>query len=693
MNDNDPTPGSADNSFVAPSDIAEMAGVSRAAVSNWRKRNDDFPQDVGGTPSKPLFSRPEVVAWLQQRGYKVHQDRGEGLVWAALNALRDTLRPDESADLLLSLACVRKLSAEDSSPVWDRLRNAPPDQGLTTLAELAAHEAHRNPRWARLVSLLPGQVRAVRSNALSYVVDILDQVDLSDLAEVVDASLAKMARAKVREGLEHGFVESRTSAALASLAVAHGGNSIYDPSCGVASALIGAVTRGLQPKQVVGHDINLEAATQAAQRCYLHGIDADIRVADVLGDDPDPELHCDTVIAEPPFGLAVGPAVHIADRRWRYGMPPKSAGDTLWLQHALAHLADGGRGFVVTSTITLARSGADRAVRTGLLRDGCVEAIVALPPRMLPHVGVNLVLWVLRPSQSSGQDAVQFLDLTEAENVEARIGDLYKSMASGASVDEPHRVVDVRDILAADADLTVQRWVQVPDRDPSEVAGQYAASWKQLYNTVAAIEGSSGSLRHFAGTTDARVFTVGDLIDQGVLEVRPGRVIPREVPDELQHRVVSAKHVTAGKVDDVEEEDDVVPSTLAGNLTREGDVLVNTMHRVRAVLDASGGHLPASGVYRVRVLDPAQVSPAYLALVLSGSWNDRFQGGSTIQRADLKLLEIPLVPKSEQANVQLADTSAQLLLELSAQIHQHATEVRASMLDALRYNVPLDGDL
>ena len=48
----DPAPGADDGSLVAPSDIAEMAGVSRAAVSNWRKRNDDFPDPVGGTPAK-----------------------------------------------------------------------------------------------------------------------------------------------------------------------------------------------------------------------------------------------------------------------------------------------------------------------------------------------------------------------------------------------------------------------------------------------------------------------------------------------------------------------------------------------------------------------------------------------------------------------------------------------------------------
>jgi hypothetical protein len=48
--------------------IARLAGVGRAAVSNWRKRHPDFPQPVGGSPASPLFDRDAVVAWLKTTG-------------------------------------------------------------------------------------------------------------------------------------------------------------------------------------------------------------------------------------------------------------------------------------------------------------------------------------------------------------------------------------------------------------------------------------------------------------------------------------------------------------------------------------------------------------------------------------------------------------------------------------------------
>lgn len=48
--------------------IARLAGVGRAAVSNWRRRYPEFPKPVGGSPTSPTFSRAEVEAWLKVTG-------------------------------------------------------------------------------------------------------------------------------------------------------------------------------------------------------------------------------------------------------------------------------------------------------------------------------------------------------------------------------------------------------------------------------------------------------------------------------------------------------------------------------------------------------------------------------------------------------------------------------------------------
>ena len=48
--------------------IARLAGVGRAAVSNWRRRYPGFPRPVGGSPTSPTFDRAEVEAWLKESG-------------------------------------------------------------------------------------------------------------------------------------------------------------------------------------------------------------------------------------------------------------------------------------------------------------------------------------------------------------------------------------------------------------------------------------------------------------------------------------------------------------------------------------------------------------------------------------------------------------------------------------------------
>ena len=48
--------------------IARLAGVGRAAVSNWRRRYPGFPRPVGGSSTSPTFDRAEIEAWLKNTG-------------------------------------------------------------------------------------------------------------------------------------------------------------------------------------------------------------------------------------------------------------------------------------------------------------------------------------------------------------------------------------------------------------------------------------------------------------------------------------------------------------------------------------------------------------------------------------------------------------------------------------------------
>src|SRR5579862_3524261 len=54
--------------LITAAAIARLAGVGRAAVSNWRKRHPEFPKPAGGSPASPTFDRAEVLTWLTETG-------------------------------------------------------------------------------------------------------------------------------------------------------------------------------------------------------------------------------------------------------------------------------------------------------------------------------------------------------------------------------------------------------------------------------------------------------------------------------------------------------------------------------------------------------------------------------------------------------------------------------------------------
>lgn len=679
--------------LVAPSDIAEMAGVTRGAVSNWRKRADDFPEVRGGTTAKPLFARDEALAWLSSRGYSVKNDHGEAHVWSTMNALRGAISPAAMGDLILALACARKLSNEsptEPSP-WTQVQDDVIHGGLKALSRVAQVEARRDPRWSLLVEQ-PVESAHVDPVAVDVVVRALSGIAPAGLAlaSTADYVLAKVARAQVRSGLEHGFVDSRVSEVLGSLAAANGGRVLYDPACGIGAALLAALAAGLHPERVVGHEINRYALRQAAQRAYLRGVDIELTAGDVLTDDLDAQLRADIVVAEPPYAAQLPPSIHVSDPRWEFGMPTRRSSETTWIQHTVAHLAEHGRGFVVTPDGTLFRSN-EKAIRTELVRRGCVEAIIGLPRKMLPHVAINLAVWVLRAPSDEGRPDVLFIDASDVVDVEKRIGGWLPAL-DGADIDVPHQRIDVRDILASDGNLSPSRWIQVAGRNPAEVVDTYLNSWKNLNETLDRISGTSASLHHFAGTRGARIVTVGDLIDQGLLEMRPGRVKSTDLPDELAHLYLTPAQIKNGQLP-VIEDTATVPANLRAELTEDGDVLVSTHGAVGAVVDdTGGGHLLGYGTYRLRSTDMGQLKPYYLSLVLTGSWNDRFQTGTGIGRTDIRLLEIPLVSGDEQAHVRLADMAVALLADQARALLAHAQSARGAMRDALRYNVTIPGD-
>src|SRR5690606_22685201 len=83
---------------VSASEISRLAGVTRATVSNWRRRYDDFPRAVAGTDTRPLFDLGQVQSWLTEHGVRVPESPA-----AELRTLVRSRAPETVAEVLQAL--------------------------------------------------------------------------------------------------------------------------------------------------------------------------------------------------------------------------------------------------------------------------------------------------------------------------------------------------------------------------------------------------------------------------------------------------------------------------------------------------------------------------------------------------------------------------------------------------------------
>ncbi|MEW2262778.1 N-6 DNA methylase [Streptomyces sp. NPDC047853] len=96
---------------VTAAGIARLAGVGRAAVSNWRRRHADFPRPVGGTETSPSFALAEVEGWLREHG-KLAEVPLRERVWQQLAG-----HPAGPVTALTHVGCVLLL-IHDRPPLW-----------------------------------------------------------------------------------------------------------------------------------------------------------------------------------------------------------------------------------------------------------------------------------------------------------------------------------------------------------------------------------------------------------------------------------------------------------------------------------------------------------------------------------------------------------------------------------------------
>ncbi|WP_052745544.1 SAM-dependent methyltransferase [Allosalinactinospora lopnorensis] len=344
-----------DAATVSAAEIARLAGVGRAAVSNWRRRHGDFPEPVGGTDTSPSFDLREVRGWLERQG-KLTQAPSVESVWQLMDAARGRLDTADAVAFagaaLLVAASASGTAGMADAELDDRIRavfTAVPDTGppalppvhtfratLDGIAELAREEGGPQETFERLYGRF-----------------------LTSVTRQFTATPEELAELMVE------------------LAGRPGG-TVFDPACGAATLLRTALLRG-QGVRPVGQELNAGPARLGGVRLALAGAEPDIRAGDSLREDAFPDLHADAVLVNPPFNQRDWGVEELEfDARWEYGLPAKGDSELAWVQHALARARPGGAVVMVLPPgVASRRSG--RRIRAELLRRGALRAVIALP--------------------------------------------------------------------------------------------------------------------------------------------------------------------------------------------------------------------------------------------------------------------------------------------------------------------------
>jgi hypothetical protein len=603
---------------VAASDIARLASVSKAAVSNWRRRYPDFPAPVGGSTASPLFLLSAVEAWLAANGREISIEPADRL-WQQLRGSVDDLHLGDALGGVGSALLLHDRAERH----WRRLA-AQPDANLAAaledaiMARLPGLPGGSGAEWNTLwTPLLRSAVDAARAEGSAAVFDRLVE------------------RYYDLHGRQLTPTAPETAALMAQLVVA--GGTILDPACGAGGLLLAAhravsTTEGTSAIRLLGHEINPTTARLAAVRLMLAGVEGQISTADALHDPPPALEPADAILCDPPTGGTWAYHDHVNDPRWRYGLPPRTEPELAWVQHCLDRLRPGAYAAVLMPpAAAVRRSG--RRIRGNLLRGGALRAVIS-------HDGTDL--WLLqRPiPDAPGQIDVLFA----AETDSAAVVDAWQVYRSGTDrAREPAeyiRRVPIIELLDDEVDLA-------PGRNTATVSQALSSTgFPQVRDALAAaIQRMAMAIPDFVatgGTSLPATTTLGELLRAGTVTVH--QAPSRMTTDDGDTPVLMQRDVRR----------DRPPSGRTGDTNgtvglRTGDIIMSATVNGTVVRVFTSGEAvlgPQLLLYRARLdqLDPYFLAGFLTAFAQSGE--GRPAGGSSRSAAHRTVL--PRLPLAQQ---------------------------------------------
>ncbi|NNP67186.1 type I restriction-modification system subunit M [Acinetobacter sp. Ac_5812] len=261
---------------------------------------------------------------------------------------------------------------------------------------------------------------------------------------------------------------------------------IYDPTSGSGSLLINigsSVAKHVNDANKIKYyaqELKENTYNLTRMNLVMRGIlPANIvaRNADTLEDDwpyfddNDPintyePLYVDAVVSNPPYSQAWDPTNKDSDPRYaRFGVAPKTKADYAFLLHDLYHLKPDGIMAIVLPHGVLFRGGEEESIRTNLIENNHIDAIIGLPANIFFGTGIPTVIIILKQRRSNNDvlivDASKgFVKVGKNNHLQAsNIKKIVDSVIQRKDVEKFSRVVSQQEIRDHSYNLNIPRYV------------------------------------------------------------------------------------------------------------------------------------------------------------------------------------------------------------------------------------------
>ena len=269
---------------------------------------------------------------------------------------------------------------------------------------------------------------------------------------------------------------------------------IYDPTSGSGSLLINighSVSKRMANKDNIKYyaqELKENTYNLTRMNLIMRGIlpeNVCTRNGDTLEEDwpyfdeSDPQmtynpLYVDAVVSNPPYSQAWDPTDKDSDPRYkRFGLAPKTKADYAFLLHDLYHIKPDGIMTIVLPHGVLFRGGEEEKIRTNLIEENHIDAIIGLPANIFFGTGIPTIIMVLKQNRENND--VLIIDASKGfekvgKNNQLRASDIKRivdTVIARKDVPKYAKVVSKQTIRENGYNLNIPRYVDSSEKGES----------------------------------------------------------------------------------------------------------------------------------------------------------------------------------------------------------------------------------